>query len=112
LTETTSSSATREPGDAYHTGCGATFGPLSAAPLNHRRSEEIMSGRCGESNEVHVGFLADRPEAAAPEGLDPRRSPQDEFVVTGREVFLHLPSGVARSTLTNEPPAKIGLVKL
>ena len=33
--------------------------------------------------------------------LDPNRSPGDEFVVLGREVFLHCPNGVARSKLTN-----------
>ena len=33
--------------------------------------------------------------------FDPNRSPPDEFLVRGREVFLHLPEGVADSKLTN-----------
>jgi len=34
-------------------------------------------------------------------GLDPGRSPPDEFVVRGREIYLRFPGGVARSKLTN-----------
>jgi uncharacterized protein (DUF1697 family) len=33
--------------------------------------------------------------------LDPARSPGDEFVARGRELYLRLPNGVARSKLTN-----------
>mgnify|MGYP001599921686 CR=1 FL=1 len=47
---------------------------------------------------VHVCFLADQ---ADPSRLDPRRSPGDSFVVLGREIYLHLPNGVARTKLTN-----------
>ena len=50
---------------------------------------------------LHVYFLADVPEAAAVKALDPERSPGDTFVVKGREVFLHLPNGMARTKLTN-----------
>jgi uncharacterized protein (DUF1697 family) len=50
---------------------------------------------------LHVAFLAAQPAKAAVAGLDPRRSPPDELVVAGREVYLHLPNGVARSRLTN-----------
>jgi uncharacterized protein (DUF1697 family) len=50
---------------------------------------------------LHVAFLADAPSAVRVAALDARRSPPDEFVVQGREIFLHLPSGVGRSKLTN-----------
>ncbi len=50
---------------------------------------------------LHVYFLADAPDAAAIKGLDAKRSPEDTFVVAGREIYLHLPSGVARTKLTN-----------
>ncbi|MGA3024614.1 MAG: DUF1697 domain-containing protein [Bryobacteraceae bacterium] len=50
---------------------------------------------------LHVMFLADRPGSGAIEALDPHRSPPDEFIVQGREVYLRLPLGVARSKLTN-----------
>lgn len=50
---------------------------------------------------VHFAFLADAPSRAQIAALDPKRSPPDEFVVKGRDVFLHLPNGVAKSKLTN-----------
>lgn len=50
---------------------------------------------------LHVGFLRDRPLPARVAELDSQRSPPDRFALSGREVFLHLPSGVARTKLTN-----------
>jgi uncharacterized protein (DUF1697 family) len=50
---------------------------------------------------LHVYFLADKPDATAVKGLDADRSPGDSFVVKGREIFLHLPNGMARTKLTN-----------
>jgi uncharacterized protein (DUF1697 family) len=50
---------------------------------------------------LHVYFLADEPDAAAVKGLDAERSPGDSFVVKGREIYLHLPQGMARTKLTN-----------
>jgi len=50
---------------------------------------------------LHVAFLADRPSAAAISALDASRSPPDELEARGREVYLCLPNGVARSKLTN-----------
>ena len=54
-----------------------------------------------EMDRLHVVFLADAPDEGQVEGLDPDRSPPDEFVVRGREVYLHCPDGMARSKLTN-----------
>ena len=54
-----------------------------------------------EATKLHVLFLADLPDRAHVEALDPNRSPGDKFAVLGREVFLHCPNGVARSKLTN-----------
>ena len=50
---------------------------------------------------LHVMFLADEPGAHLIAGLDPERSPGDFFQVHGKDVYLHLPNGVARSKLTN-----------
>ena len=50
---------------------------------------------------LHVGFLADEPDPKAKATLDPMRSPGDAFEVAGRDVFLFLPNGVARTKLTN-----------
>lgn len=51
---------------------------------------------------LHVAFLAAEPAEARIAALDPKRSPPDEFRVLGREVYLHLPNGAARSKLTND----------
>lgn len=53
-------------------------------------------------DELHVYFLADEPSASRIEALDPARSPGDEFAVKGREVYLRLPNGMARTKLTND----------
>jgi uncharacterized protein (DUF1697 family) len=50
---------------------------------------------------LHVAFLAGAPVKQAIASLDPKRSPPDELELRGREVFLRLPNGVARTKLTN-----------
>lgn len=50
---------------------------------------------------LHVMFLADLPKTDSVAQLDPKRSPPDEFIVRGRDIYLKLPNGVARSKLTN-----------
>ncbi len=54
-----------------------------------------------ELESLHVAFLADWPEAPRVASLDPGRSPPDRFHVRGRDVYLVLPSGVARTRITN-----------
>lgn len=56
----------------------------------------------GDPRFLHVAFLSDTPGAEAVSSLDPERSPPDEFVVAGRNVYLRYPNGVARSKLTND----------
>jgi uncharacterized protein (DUF1697 family) len=53
-----------------------------------------------DPNELHVGFLADAPAPARVATLDPARSPPDEFVVSGSEVYFRFPKGVGRTKLT------------
>ncbi len=50
---------------------------------------------------LHVLFLADLPDPSKIEALDPDRSPPDEYVVRGREVYLRLANGAADTKLTN-----------
>lgn len=50
---------------------------------------------------LHLLFLAELPAPSRVASLDPVASPGESFVVRGREVFLHLPNGVARSKLSN-----------
>lgn len=50
---------------------------------------------------LHVVFLAARPTPAQINKLDPLRSPADKFRANGREIYLSLPNGTARSKFTN-----------
>jgi uncharacterized protein (DUF1697 family) len=50
---------------------------------------------------LHVAFLAEEPSEEAIAGLDPERSPGDEYRVLGREIYLKCPKGLARTKLTN-----------
>jgi len=49
----------------------------------------------------HVAFLADAPPKRLVAALDIGRSPGDSFDVRGREIYLCLPNGVAKTKLTN-----------
>ena len=60
----------------------------------------FLEAGCAE-DELHVYFLADRPDPGRVAGLDPDRSPPDAFAVRGREIYLRLPNGMARTKLTN-----------
>jgi uncharacterized protein (DUF1697 family) len=57
--------------------------------------------RMGAAEEtLHVMFLEERPNPRGVGELDPHRSPPDEFLVRGQEVYLRLPNGAGRSKLT------------
>lgn len=49
---------------------------------------------------LHVGFLADKPSQDRVSSLDPDRSPPDEFVVRGKEIYLRLPNGMSGTRFT------------
>ncbi len=59
----------------------------------------LEAGR--EANTLHVAFLVDLPSRTRVAALDVDRSPPDEFLARGREIYLCLPNGVAKSRLTN-----------
>ena len=73
----------------------------SAAELNaaFNANPFAKAGKLRET--LHVYFLADKPDPAATKSLDPDRSPGDSCVVRNREIYLHLPNGMARTKLTN-----------
>ena len=73
----------------------------SADELRRAYAENPFAEAGAPVETLHVYFLADWPEAKAARGLDPKRSPGDSFAVKGREVFLQLPNGMARTKLTN-----------
>lgn len=58
-------------------------------------------GEGADTSKLGVGFLTDEPDPARVAALDPDRSPPDEFAVRGREIYLRLPLGAARTKLTN-----------
>jgi uncharacterized protein (DUF1697 family) len=60
-----------------------------------------FSGAEADESKLHVVFLADAPSKRVAASLDPQRSPGDRFALRGREIYLHLPRGVARTKLTN-----------
>ena len=64
-------------------------------------AHSVASGHAAGLAALHVAFLAEAPGEAERVSLDPGRSPPDAFAVVGREVYLHLPNGVARTKLTN-----------
>lgn len=49
---------------------------------------------------LFVGFLADLPDQRRIAALDPGRSPGDSYKVRGREIYMCLPNGAARTKLT------------
>ena len=55
----------------------------------------------GDHRSLHVGFLSLRPAPQRVAALDLNRSLPDKFAVRGREIYLHLPNGAARTRLTN-----------
>lgn len=50
---------------------------------------------------LSVMFLVGEPETENIAKLDPQRSPPDEFEVRGDTIFLHTPTGLADTKLTN-----------
>jgi uncharacterized protein (DUF1697 family) len=73
-----------------------TAGELAAAVA----ANPFVGSGCSE-DELHVYFLAGPPAPSRVARLDPDRSPPDRFEVRGREVYLRLPAGMARTKLTN-----------
>jgi uncharacterized protein (DUF1697 family) len=79
-------------------------------PVVVRTAEELLKvardnpflARGADPQTLHVMFLAEKPNAQAVAQLDTKRSPPDEFQVRGRDVFLRLPNGVARTRLSND----------
>lgn len=73
----------------------------SAEDLARVVADNPFAGPDVDDKQLHIAFLAERPGAAAIAELDPQRSPPDQFEVVGREIFLRLPNGMARTKLTN-----------
>ena len=73
----------------------------TAAELHAVAGNNPFLGKGATDDRLYVMFLADTPDAESVRALDTNRSPTDKFVVRGPDVYLCLPSGVARTKLTN-----------
>lgn len=72
----------------------------SVEELSQVAEANPFAGETQDFRTLHVGFLADRPTASRVSSLDPERSPPDEFVVRGKEIYVRLPNGMARTRIT------------
>ena len=52
-----------------------------------------------DPDHLHVQFLASRPAAGSLAALSPAAFAPERYVLHGREVYMHLPSGLGRSKL-------------
>jgi len=64
-----------------------------------RRNPFLKTGASEEM--LHVCFLADQPGKDLVAGVDAGRSSPDVFDVVGRDIYLQLVNGMARTKLTN-----------
>ena len=52
-----------------------------------------------ESGHLHIGFLAERPNAEQIEQVAELAHPTEEIAIRGTEVYFHLPNGMGRAKL-------------
>ncbi len=90
-------------GDALEASIEAAFG-VKTSPVLRTAAEmaEVAAAhpfRDADPTKLHVGFLAARPPKAAVSALEPEGFLPERFAVSGRELYLHLPAGMARTKL-------------
>lgn len=73
----------------------------TADELSAVAADNPFLSRGVDADVLHVVFLAGAPEAKRAAALDPNRSPPDEMIVRGREIYLSCPNGIARTRITN-----------
>jgi uncharacterized protein (DUF1697 family) len=83
-----------------HAGIGVPVILREAAALRAIARANPFLNAGADPGELHVGFLARAPAPAQIAALDPRRSPPDDFVVVGSEVYFRFPKGVGPSKLS------------
>jgi len=54
-----------------------------------------------DTNKLHVTFLSDKPTVSALNQIKEMQDEQDEFVISGQEVYLHCPKGYGRTKFSN-----------
>jgi len=94
-------------GDAITRQVEKQFGLKVPVVLRSAAELQVVIGanpylKAGTAEEMlHVSFLADRPGPDLVAGLDAARSAPDEFVVVGRDIYMKLVTGAAKTKLTN-----------
>jgi uncharacterized protein (DUF1697 family) len=84
-------------------GIFAGFGIHSPVILRtHSELAAVVENKPFSEKDLYVMFLADLPNPEGLAKLDPHRSPPDEFIVRNREIYLNVPTGAAKSKLTNQ----------
>ena len=73
----------------------------SAPELREAVRHNPFVGKGIDEARLFVSFLANRPDRGKVASLDPKRSPPDEFVVRGGEIYLKLLNGAGKTKLTN-----------
>ena len=100
-------------GDELAAAIGRRFGLATSVVL--RSADELAQVAAGnpfpgaDPLTVHVGFMAAAPDQAAVDGLDTRRYLPEAVVVTGRELYFRLPSGMGRASLPPYVGRRLGV---
>ncbi len=67
--------------------------------------EKVVAGNpfaeATDADNLHVMFLADKPQSAAVKSLDPNRSPGDRYLVKNQEIYACYGNGMANTRLTS-----------
>jgi uncharacterized protein (DUF1697 family) len=79
-----------------------------SVPVILRTAEEMQAaaafnpfGERANPKRLYVFFLATLPETKRVAAINEMREPGEAFKVQGREIYLHLPNGAARTKFTN-----------
>ena len=81
-------------------GTGIPIVLRSVADLARVVEENPFLAESQDPRTLHVGFLSERPSPNRAASLDPDRSPPDEFVASGKEIYLRLPNGMSGTRFT------------
>lgn len=83
----------------------AEFGFISPVVVRSREEmQEVLERQpypVSDEDMLHVYFLKSEPALEDVDTLDQKRSPGDEFLVRGRDIYARLGNGMAKTKLTN-----------
>ncbi len=65
------------------------------------RNNPFMEDRAADRSKLHVTFLSQEPDESLAGQLEGFTSGDDEFVISGREIYLHCPDGYGRTKYSN-----------